>query len=675
MEKLTITSRLLRMVTSALLVFLATVVGVKLLQPLGLRHPLLIYYPAVAVSAIYLGLEGGLTATLLSALSAAYFSIEPRSNFAIRDFEEQLYVAVFVLEGCIISYAAYKMRRAETAEAQIKIAKERTLAAERLEESEIRLRLALEGAKMGMWTLDVTSNQCELSDQEYDLLGDTKGGGLEPVDAFFERVHPDDREEFKRLLSEVLDHGDNFSHEFRIVRPDGEIRWLAARARLSRSRKGKPIRMHGVNYDVTSQRRFEEQLRHSENEARARANELAVLMDTVPAITFIAHDPECRDMSGSRKSREMLRVPEGKSVSASAPEGEFANSFHGFKDGRELSPEELPVQMAARGQEVHDYELTLVFNDGTSCEVIGNAVPLFDGAGKARGAIGAFLDITEQKRIQRELEKVRDELDKRVKERTAELRQALETLQRETEERIESVNLLIHQSRLAAMGEMIGYIAHQWRQPLNIMGLIVQEMPMVYGGGEFTEEYLKAQMDKARQLVMHMSATIDDFRDFFKPSKEKEVFKAGEMIRKTLALIEGVLKTQQITVHADQSGDPDIYGYIGECCQVLLSLLVNSRDAFLAREEIANRAITIRTFSEDGKTVLTISDNAGGIPEEIRDKIFDAYFTTKPPEKGTGLGLSLARKIIEKRMNGRFTFRDIVDGAEFRIEIDSKPAA
>jgi two-component system, NtrC family, C4-dicarboxylate transport sensor histidine kinase DctB len=101
---------------------------------------------------------------------------------------------------------------------------------------------------------------------------------------------------------------------------------------------------------------------------------------------------------------------------------------------------------------------------------------------------------------------------------------------------------------------------------------------------------------------------------------------------------------------------------------------VNSRDAFLAREQIASRTITIRTIPEDGKTVITISDNAGGIPEEIMDKIFDAYFTTKAPENGTGLGLSMARRIIEKRMNGKLTFRNITDGAEFRIELTATPA-
>lgn len=669
---------LLRSFAAALLVAVGTATQALFLQPVGFHHPFLIYYGAVALSAMYLQLEGGLTATILAALAADYFWMGPSHSLLIRSPNDQIYVTVFVLEGLIISYAADWMRRAKTAEAQASLAEEREKAAEKLLQSEQRLRLALEGAQMGMWEWDLEAGLSEWNEQEYVLLGLPVGDGHEPADSFFTRIHPEDIDRVMNLAHGAIEQGKDIMDEFRIIRPDGEMRWLAGRGRVSRDADGKPVKIFGVTYDITCQRLIEEELRRSEAEARARADELAVLMDTVPAITFIAHDPECSNMSGSRKSRQFLRVPEGKSVSVSAPEEERPTSFRCFRNGRELTTEELPLQMAAKGQVIHDCELTIVFEDGTFCDIFGDAVPLYGHEGNVRGAIGAFLDITELKKIRQELEKAHDELEKRVEERTAELQDALESLKKETEERIQTLHalrerdqLLIHQSRLAAMGEMINNIAHQWRQPLNVLGLIVQELLVIYRKGEFNEEYLKAQMSKSMELIFHMSQTIEDFRSFFRPSVQKMAFKADEMIGKTLSLVEDIFKNSEITVQVEEIGEPVIYGYVSECSQVLLNLLLNARDAFLERKEEKARVIRVRTFCEDGRTVLTIADNAGGIPEEIIDKIFEPYFTTKGPDKGTGIGLFMAKNIIEKHMNGKFTVRNVEGGAEFRIEVAS----
>jgi PAS domain S-box-containing protein len=663
-------SVLLRSIAAVVLTAAATMLQVLFLRHIGIEHPFIIFYAAVTMAALYLELEGGVTATVTSVLAVIYLWIEPTHMLSIRRTEDMIYVAIFFIEGLIISYAADGMRRAKVLQAQASVLK-------KLQESERRLRLALDGGQMGMWSWDMATNSAELNDQEYELLGLPKGDGQESTDRIFSSVHPDDVQKFKRVLDEVLERGEVFAHEFRIVRPDGEIRWLAARAQVLRDASGTATRMVGVNYDITSRRLMVEELRKVATEARARAEELAVLMDTVPAITFIAHDPECRSMSSSRKSRELLRVPQGKSVSMSAPEEERPNSFSALKDGKELAPDELPLQIAAKGHEVRNFEFTLVFEDGSSSDVFGDAVPLFDETGKVRGAIGAFLDITEYKKIQLGLQKAHDELEQRVAERTAQLHSALESLTKETEERLQIASelrvrdlLLMQQSRLAAMGEMVGNIAHQWRQPLNVLGLIVQELPLMYSAGKFSEEYLKAQMTKAKELIFHMSQTIEDFRNFFRPSVDCLEFKARDMITTTLSLVEDTLKNSQIEVVVEESGDPTIYGVPSQCSQVLLNILLNSRDAFLERGEQKPWIIRVATFMEDGKTLVTIADNAGGIPEEILGNIFDSFFTTKGPEKGTGIGLFMAKNIIEK-LNGRLTVRNIEDGVEFRIEVSS----
>jgi PAS domain S-box-containing protein len=146
----------------------------------------------------------------------------------------------------------------------------------------------------------------------------------------------------------------------------------------------------------------EEALRRSEAEARVRAEELEVILDAVPGMTLIARDPACRNITGSRAAYQWLRLPYASNISKSAPEGELPFSFRVMRNGHELPPSELPIQKAAAtGQEVRESELTLLFNDGTSCDMFGNAAPLLDEKGAVRGAVGVFVDITERNRAER----------------------------------------------------------------------------------------------------------------------------------------------------------------------------------------------------------------------------------------------------------------------------------
>jgi signal transduction histidine kinase len=218
------------------------------------------------------------------------------------------------------------------------------------------------------------------------------------------------------------------------------------------------------------------------------------------------------------------------------------------------------------------------------------------------------------------------------------------------------------------MGEMIGNIAHQWRQPLNVLGLNLQDLPLAYGKAEFTKEYLTASVRQSMQLIMHMSHTIDDFRNFFIIDKEKVNFSVNQVIRKTLALVEESFKEQMVFTVFNSASDPKVVGYPNEYAQVLLNVLINSRDA-LVGNSIDDARIVIQSFTEAGKSIVTITDNAGGITREIIDRVFDPYFTTKGPDKGTGIGLFMSKTIIEKNMGGSLTVHNAERGAEFRIEL------
>jgi two-component system, NtrC family, C4-dicarboxylate transport sensor histidine kinase DctB len=245
-------------------------------------------------------------------------------------------------------------------------------------------------------------------------------------------------------------------------------------------------------------------------------------------------------------------------------------------------------------------------------------------------------------------------LEQRVKEAVKELR--------------EKDRILIVQGRQAVMGEMISNIAHQWRQPLNMLGLLIQELLITWKRGEMTDEAFRGNLERSLEIIRGVSRTIDDFRYFFRPDEGRVEFRVIEPIEKALSLLSGSFSIHGIDAGIEAAGDPVITGFLNEFVQVILNILINARDALIARGP-QNPSIKVRIFTEDGRTVISIADNAGGIPDEIMERIFEPYFTTKGPQQGTGIGLFMSRTIIEKSMNGKLFARNEGDGAEFRIEI------
>ncbi len=228
--------------------------------------------------------------------------------------------------------------------------------------------------------------------------------------------------------------------------------------------------------------------------------------------------------------------------------------------------------------------------------------------------------------------------------------------------------MLILQDRRAVMGEMINYIAHQWRQPLNLLGIYIQELLIFYDSGEFSRELLEDDVNKGMIVIQQMSQTIDDFSNFFRPDKQAVAFSINQVIAETVSLIERNFLVQDITINLNHEGNPTANGYPNQYAQVVMNILKNACDAFDGKNHGNNR-ITIQTCVEGGRSVATISDNAGGIDDKILDRLFEPYFTTKTPDKGSGIGLFMSRAIIDRSMGGRLTVRNIDSGAEFRIEV------
>lgn len=227
--------------------------------------------------------------------------------------------------------------------------------------------------------------------------------------------------------------------------------------------------------------------------------------------------------------------------------------------------------------------------------------------------------------------------------------------------------IMMTQGRQAAMGEMINNIAHQWRQPLNNLGLVVQNIKADYDHGTLTPETLTADIEKTMNTIIFMSHTINDFSSFFCNDRVKQTFQIYLGITKVLAMIEASLSKQGIKLVIEQRDKGvSIEGYFNEYNQVLLILLNNAKDALLERG-VEHPVIAVSISRNGEQAIVRISDNAGGIPEEIIELIFDPYFTTKEHGKGSGIGLYLSKSIIEEHFGGTLTAANIDSGTEFTV--------
>ncbi|QWR76705.1 ATP-binding response regulator [Candidatus Magnetomonas plexicatena] len=230
--------------------------------------------------------------------------------------------------------------------------------------------------------------------------------------------------------------------------------------------------------------------------------------------------------------------------------------------------------------------------------------------------------------------------------------------------------LLEVQSRAAQMGELINAIAHQWKQPLNILALIIQDMENPELDGEPYKDYVIDLVNDGMSQISYMSKTIDDFRDFFKPSKEKKLFYPLAAINNAIEIIGKQYKINDITITVTGNERATVRGYQNEFKQTIINLLNNTRDAFVSNK-IQNRKVDITVKDNGTKTTITIQDNAGGIPAHILPTIFDPYVSTKGAN-GTGIGLSISKTIIEDNMGGSLTADNADDGALFTIELPAE---
>ncbi|MCX6074422.1 MAG: PAS domain-containing sensor histidine kinase [Campylobacterales bacterium] len=294
--------------------------------------------------------------------------------------------------------------------------------------------------------------------------------------------------------------------------------------------------------------------------------------------------------------------------------------------------------------------------NGESYFVTTTVLPILDSNQEVSEYISIRNDITEEIKHQNEIKK------------------HLNVINRQNQD-------LIFQNRAVAMGEMIGNIAHQWRQPLQVIGMTLIDAQLDLDEFESIDDIRGKEFVSAIEFqVEYLTKTIDDFRNFFDPKKEKVAFCLDEIIQYTVALVHQKMERENIKIliqHTQNDGYIEdhkslwrtkLYGYPSELSQVFLNLISNAKDA-LIENKIDNPVIHISCILNGEYVSVQISDNGGGIPEKILVKVFDPYFTTKHQKQGTGIGLYMSRIIVEEHHNGLLSVANNEQGAVFTINL------
>jgi PAS domain S-box-containing protein len=449
-------------------------------------------------------------------------------------------------------------------------------------------------------------------------------------------VHPDDQDSFINSIQDSARTLRPWKQEYRVQLAGGVIRTLLGHSVPQREKDGSVL-WHGSVLDVTKRRDTARKL-----EEMVERLALATRAGGVGIWDF--------DVLGNQLKwdNQMYRLYGIRST-------DFGGVYEAWRSG--LHPDDAArgdaeIQLALKDEKDFDTEFRVVWPDGSIRHIRALALVQRDAAGRPLRMIGTNWDVTELKQAEEALRHLNQSLQLRVAEEVA--------------RRMEHERLLVHQSRLAAMGEMIGNIAHQWRQPLNALAMTLGNIKDARQYGQLTDDYLEASIRQGNAHIQRMSSTITDFMDYFRPEKAPRMFPLREQIRSALKLAATSLDRHGVSVEVANGPEVIAWGHPNEFSQVLMNLLANASDA-IQSSGAPSGTIRFDLAAEGNLVRLRVSDDGGGIRTEPIDRIFEPYFTDKPT--GTGLGLYMSRMLLEQGMQGTLAARNIPGGAEFTITL------
>lgn len=489
-----------------------------------------------------------------------------------------------------------------------------------------RYELAIIASNDGLWDMDLKSRKIFFSNKWLDMFGYTRND-IQNFEQWIDLIHNEDKQkvlfEYEKHINKKSEH---FVCEYRLKGKDGNYKWI-----LERGKEFNSNRMLMMSMNIDERMRLSKELR--DVELLTKFGRIVIFRwenDKNLSVKFVSqsiksYGYEVNDFEQNMKFFDFIYKDDVKQLITVIQKSIF-NDADSFTSIHRVVDKDNNIKWV--------YNRTIIIKDDN-----GNVIEFY----------GYLNDITKLKMNEAELkEKVKLQLEKNL----------------------EKDRLLVQQNKLASMGEMLGNIAHQWRQPLNNINLLIYYIRDSYG--KISQNELSEIIKDAKLQIDYMSQTIDDFRNFYKPSKERKLFDIKESILQCLKIVHASIEKNKIKLNI--LGEPlSINGFENEFEQVIVNILNNAIDAKIVKSQTIrfDAKIEINIFQEDKNIVISIFNNCGNIDEKIIERIFEPYFTTKFEDQGTGIGLYMTKVIIEKNMKGKIEAKNLNDGVEFIIKLSA----
>ena len=489
-----------------------------------------------------------------------------------------------------------------------------------------RYELAIIASNDGLWDMNLESKRIFFSNKWLEMFGYERND-IQTFDDWIDLIHKDDRQkvlvEYKKHIDKKSEH---FICEYRIKDKNGNYKWVLARGKEFNSNR---ILMMSMNIDDRVQ-------------LSKDLKDVELLTEHGRIAIFRWENDE--NLTVRFVSKSINRY--GYEVEDFLNENTFFNFV--YKD--DVAQLKEVIKNAIKYDlESFSFIFRVVDKDNDIKWVDNRTILIKDDYSNVTGFYGYLNDITKLKMNEEELkEKVKVEVEKNL----------------------EKDRLLVQQNKLASMGEMLGNIAHQWRQPLNNINLLIHYIRDSYG--LISKEELSDSIKNAKLQIDFMSQTIDDFRNFYKPTKEKKLFNVKEAIVQSCKIVKSSLERNSIKLDIEAI-EIEIDNYENEFEQVIVNILNNAIDAKIIKEKDGrfDAKILIKIYKIKREIFVSIFNNCGNIDEKIIERIFEPYFTTKFENQGTGIGLYMTKVIIEKNMGGKIEAINKEDGVEFLIKLNA----
>ena len=478
---------------------------------------------------------------------------------------------------------------------------------------EERLELALRGSNDGVWDWNIVDNSVYFSPRWKEMIGYSDEELPNEVPTWTERIHPDDVEATWASINEHVNSiTEYYEGVHRLKHKDGHWVWILDRGKALYDTDGNAIRMIGTHTDISEEKAIQLKAKH-QKQIIEQIHDSVISTDLKGVITSWNNASE---ILLGYSSDEIIN----KHISSIISDEDLESFNIAIDTLLKYGKNYVTVHLVTKSKEKLLIELSL------SLLKDEHSVPI--------GIIGYSRDITEKKRTE---------------------------------------DALAQQSRMAQMGEMISMIAHQWRQPLNSISLTASNLKLKFDFNEFDsnsqEDFTKCSqtfsegLENIQEYIQTLSTTIDDFRNFYSPNKVSTSIKLEEIVAKSLKIISISLIEDNIELIQEYDSEEKIELHENEMMQVILTIFKNAQDNFLEKK---TQKPYIKVTTKD-KT-LSICDNGGGIPENILNKIFNPYFSTKTEKNGTGLGLYMSKIIIEQHHKATLSVKNIDGGTCFTIK-------